>query len=318
VTKATRLNLLICGAMRSGTTSLKAHMSEHPEIGFVDGEDIVVGDRYTGYYPFASPSLAQSLLGDDPKVYERISARLAGKKRYIADKRAYFMFFPHIPFNLREQLPDARLIFILRNPVEIAYSAFWYGERQPGSAQTFEAYLAESIARIDHVSSSFRRNEWLDHFRPGSELPVLVERGLYYPQIVRFYRLFRKEQILVLRFDRLKENPAAVMREVLRFLISPMTLNSPTRVEYTTLPLSAHPWTPGSGPACKRSMPDRTASCFLCLDGRRLFGISAGRIEGVFSRGRHLFCGRCSRGPVSPSIWQIRPGAGQALDGWVH
>jgi len=218
VTKATRLNLLICGAMRSGTTSLKAHMSEHPEIGFVDGEDIVVGDRYTGYYPFASPSLAQSLLGDDPKVYERISARLAGKKRYIADKRAYFMFFPHIPFNLREQLPDARLIFILRNPVEIAYSAFWYGERQPGSAQTFEAYLAESIARIDHVSSSFRRNEWLDHFRPGSELPVLVERGLYYPQIVRFYRLFRKEQILVLRFDRLKENPAAVMREVLRFL----------------------------------------------------------------------------------------------------
>ena len=84
--KARRLNLLICGAMRSGTTSLKAYVGEHPEIGFVDGEDIVVRDRYnhyTGYYPFASPSLAQSQVGDDPSVYERISARLAGRKTYM-------------------------------------------------------------------------------------------------------------------------------------------------------------------------------------------------------------------------------------------
>ena len=219
--KAARLNLLICGAMRSGTTSLKAYLSEHPEIGFVDGEDIVVCDRhnrYTGYYPFASPSLAQSQIGDDPAVYERISARLAGQTAYIADKRAYFMFFPHIPFNLREQLPDVKLIFILRNPVEIAYSAFWYGERKSSGSQTFEEYLAESMARIGEVSSSFRRNEWLDHFRPGSELPVLVERGLYYHQIIRFYRLFKEEQILVLRFDLLKERPAAVMQRVLHFL----------------------------------------------------------------------------------------------------
>jgi len=221
VRKARRLNLLICGAMRSGTTSLKATMSEHPEIGFIDGEDIVVCDRYnqyTGYYPFASPSLAQSQVGDDPSVYERISARLAGKKAYIADKRAYFMFFPHIPFNLREQLPDVKLIFILRNPVEIAYSAFWYGERDAKGPQTFEEYLAQSMARIQEVSSSFRRNEWLDHFRPGSELPVLVERGLYYHQIIRFYRLFGEEQILVLRFDMLKENPAGVMQQVVHFL----------------------------------------------------------------------------------------------------
>ena len=77
--KATRLNLLICGAMRSGTTSLKTYMSEHSEIGFVDGEDIIVYDQYTGYYPFASPSLAQSQLGDDAQIYERICTKLAGK-----------------------------------------------------------------------------------------------------------------------------------------------------------------------------------------------------------------------------------------------
>jgi hypothetical protein len=215
--KATYLNLLICGAMRSGTTSLKEYLNEHPEIVFVDGEDIIIGDQFSGYYPFASPSLAQSQWGNDSQIYRTVCANLAGKAAYIADKRAYFMFFPHIPLNLREQLPHIKLIFILRNPVEIVYSAFWYGERDPENPVTFEEYLAASTAKIHQAASSFRRNEWLNHFRPGSELPTLVERGIYYPQIIRFYRLFRQEQILVLRFDQLK-NPALMMKEVLGFL----------------------------------------------------------------------------------------------------
>ncbi len=207
--------------MRSGTTSLKEYLSEHPEIEFVDGKDIIVGDQFRGYYPFASPSLAQSQLGDDAQIYESICAKLAGRAAYIADKRAYFMFFPHIPLNLREQLPQIKLIFILRNPVEIVYSAFWYGERNPENPVTFEEYLAASMAKINQAASSFRRNEWLDLFRPGSELPILVERGIYHPQIMRFFRLFKKDQILVLRFDHLVQDPAVVMRQILSFLDLP-------------------------------------------------------------------------------------------------
>jgi hypothetical protein len=219
--KANHLNLLICGAMRSGTTSLKEYLSEHPEIGFVDGKDIVMDGQFQGYYPFASPSLAQTEWGDRIQMYERICANLAGERVYIADKRAYFMFFPHIPFNLREQLPQIKLIFILRDPSEIVYSAFWYGERDPENPVTFEEYLAASLQRIEAAASSFNRNEWLHHFRPGTELPILVERGLYYHQLIRFFRLFPENQILVLRFDQLKENPESVMREILSFLQLP-------------------------------------------------------------------------------------------------
>jgi hypothetical protein len=219
--KSTHLNLLICGAMRSGTTSLKEYMSEHPEIDFVDGNDIVVNDQYRGYYPFASPSLAQTQCGDSIQIYERICSKLSGKKAYIADKRAYFMFFPHIAFNLREQLPDIKLIFILRNPAEVVYSAFWYGERDPKNPVSFEEYLAASITRINAAASSFNRNEWLNYFRPGTELPILVERGLYYHQIIRYYRLFPENQILVLRFDQLRENPGSIMKDILSFLDLP-------------------------------------------------------------------------------------------------
>ena len=219
--KARRLNVLICGAMRSGTTSLKEYMNEHPEIGFIDGEDIVVHDQFSGYYPFASPSFSQSQLGEDEKLYERISSNFSGKKTYIADKRAYFMFFPHIPFNLRDQLPDIKLIFILRNPVDVVYSAFCKDKEESKSTQTFAEYLRESCAQIKNLSSSFNRNNWLDYFRPGSELPVLVERGFYYNQIIRFYCLFREEQILVLRFDRLRDQPGETMKQVLRFLMLP-------------------------------------------------------------------------------------------------
>lgn len=223
--KAKRLNLLICGAMRSGTTSLKHYLNEHPEVGFIEGGDIVVHDQFTGYYPFASPSFSQSQLGEDEKLYERFSSNLSGKMTYIADKRAYFIFFPQIPFNLREQLPDVKLIFILRNPVEIVYSAFCQEKGEKQSTQTFEQYLRESSAQIKEVSSSFNRDDWLNYFHPGSGLPVLIERGFYYNQIIRFYNLFSEEQILVLRFDRLKEKPGEVMKEVLRFLKLPENFN---------------------------------------------------------------------------------------------
>jgi hypothetical protein len=218
IDKAQFLNLLICGAMRSGTTSLKAYLSEHPEIAFVDGNDIHIPGELSGYYPFASPSLAQAQLGDDPQVYAGFCHKLAGRVAYIADKRAYFMFFPQIPFNLREQLPKIRLIFILRNPIEIVYSAFWQEKHANGDPRTFEAYLQDSLDTVRQAASSFQRDAWLEQYRPGSALPNLVERGLYYTQLIRFYRLFSSEQILVLRYDHLCTQPQWVMADILNFL----------------------------------------------------------------------------------------------------
>jgi hypothetical protein len=221
--KAATLNLLICGAMRSGTTALARCLDEHPEIAFLPGAlaadrpDLPAG---TGEFPFASPCLALAQAGDDGKVYRRMAARVPRAVRHVGERRAYFMFYPHIPLNLREHLPDARLLFVLRDPVEAAYSAFWHG-REFYPQPSFDAYLAEAVQGVREAAHWRKRHRWLERFSAGSTLPLLVERGFYLPQFLRFQRLFAARQMLWLHYDEWARKPEATLRRVLAFLDLP-------------------------------------------------------------------------------------------------
>lgn len=216
--RTTTLNLLLCGAQRSGTTSLKYYLEEHPEIGFVgEGNTEVDGVRIG--FPFASPILAKSILGEDPSVYERICQRHAGKKAYIATKQPYFMVYPQVPFNLRDQLPDVKLLFILRNPVEAVYSTYRKRIRDgKAEGKSFEDFLKTGAEEAEVLNDPRNRGSWPGLLRDPERLPFAVDRGFYYQQIRRFYMLLRREQILVLRFDRFAQDPAGTMRRVLEFL----------------------------------------------------------------------------------------------------
>lgn len=217
------LNLLLCGAMRSGTTALATCLDEHPEIAFLPGAlapDSPDLPRGAGQFPFASPSLALAQSGDDGIVYRRMASQVGRKTRYVGERRAYFMFYPHIPFNLREHLPDCRLLFVLRDPIDAAYSAFWHGRRyypQP----SFDAYLEEATRCVGEAAHWRRRHRWLERFSEGTTLPLLVERGLYWPQFLRFHRLFAAEQMLWLHYDEWAHAPRATLQRVLRFLDLP-------------------------------------------------------------------------------------------------
>ena len=212
------LNLLICGAQRSGTTSLVHYLEEHPEIGFLNDADLRLGNAYIGY-PFASPVIAHSIIGEDPKTYQAIAARLVReKKTIIAAKQPYFMVFPHVPFNVREHLPDVKLIFILRNPIDAAYSAYRNGLGKGRREGSFEDNLRMDEAEAKEISHHENRSRWYGYFKNPENVPLLVDRGFYYQQIIRFYRCFKEEQILVLRFDQLVGNTAETMQRILKFL----------------------------------------------------------------------------------------------------
>lgn len=215
--KTDRLNLLLCGGQRCGTSSLKHYLSEHPEIGFLNDTDLDVDGTHYGY-PFASPILGVAAAGESPDVYRAISRRLAGKKAHIATKQPYFMVHPHVPLNLREHLPDARLLFVLRNPVDAAYSAFRNGRSKGRRSGTFEEAIQLSLDEGREVAHPDRRAGWSKFFRDPDQIPLLVDRGFYYKQIIRFYRCLREEQILVLRFDEFTRDTRATMRRVLEFL----------------------------------------------------------------------------------------------------
>jgi hypothetical protein len=211
------LNLLLCGAQRCGTSSLKHYLSEHPEIGFVNETDLTVDGRYYGY-PFASPTIAEARVGEDPETYRAISRRLGGKKAYIATKQPYFMVHPHVPFNLREHIPDVRLLFVLRNPVDAAYSAYRNGLSKGRRTGSFEEAIKASRDAAALVSDPSQRGSWSSFFRDPEQVPLLIDRGFYYQQLIRFYCCLPEEQILVLRFDEFTGDTPAAMRRILGFL----------------------------------------------------------------------------------------------------
>ncbi len=215
--KTDTLNLLICGAQRSGTTSLKHYLEEHPEISFLGENDLYYEGKYVSY-PFCTPFYSKASIGEDPDVYREISKKHCGKAAYIGTKWPYFMLFPHIACNIRLHLPDAKLLFILRNPVDALYSSYWHAKSKNGSPYSFDERIERALSLAETLWTPQNRGQWPKLLAETDNDCWWLERGCYYQQIVNFYNLFRPEQILVLQFEEMIHTPSDAMKRVLGFL----------------------------------------------------------------------------------------------------
>ncbi len=115
-----------------------------------------------------------------------------------------YLYQPMAPERIYRYAPDMKLIAILRNPVERAfshYSKMVRNAREP--VAEFARALEEEEARIN------------DHWWPDFHY---VQIGLYGAQLKRYFDLFEREQIKVYLYEDLKSDPAGVLRDVFRFL----------------------------------------------------------------------------------------------------
>jgi hypothetical protein len=210
-----RLNLLICGSQRSATTSLHYCLAEHPEIEFIRDKSLSVDGVYTGY-PFATPFFSRSEIGEDPETYRAISAKHAHKVPYIATRWPYFMLFSHVACNLRLHLPAARMVFILRNPVDAVCSAFWHGNMH--KRMSFDDFIEGALAEIEDPQPFKNDGEWQGLLEPPRSGAARLERGFYYEQLVNYFNLFPRNQIFVLRFEEFVGDMDGALTETLGYL----------------------------------------------------------------------------------------------------
>ena len=111
---------------------------------------------------------------------------------------------PGVPRLIHRHLPDVRLIFILRNPLERAYSDY-LRQRVDGIEQrTFERAIEEELSRPRET--------------PLSGTNYYVRNGLYAQKLDRFLEFFPSSQLKVMFFDDLKTMPAAFLRSILEFI----------------------------------------------------------------------------------------------------
>jgi hypothetical protein len=193
-----RVDFLICGAQKCGTTALDFYLRQHPllcfpskkELHYFDDDAAFAGDipDYGAYHAWFTPEARHRLLGETTPIY---------------------LYKPEVMPRIRAYNPDMKLIAVLRHPVDRAYS-HWNmlrarGESVVGFREALEHELAIMAAPENSDASGY----------------TCIRRGLYAQQLTRLWQHFPREQTLILRHERLLAQPEAVLTRVCDFLGMP-------------------------------------------------------------------------------------------------
>jgi hypothetical protein len=199
-------NFLIIGAAKAGTTSLYYYLKQHPHIYLspikepkffaLEGQSLDFGGP-GGQDTMRQTSVVE--LAAYQKLFDGIS-----KERAMGEASTLYLYSAAAPKCIRSYLPGVKLIAILRNPVERAYSNYLYMVRRGEEPlRDFEAALRAEEHRI--------HENWLPtwHYQ---------RRGLYFAQLKRYYDLFDPQQIKVYLYEDLVTDAAGLLKDMCQFL----------------------------------------------------------------------------------------------------
>lgn len=199
-------NFLIIGAQKAGTTALYYYLKQHPHIYMspekephffaLEGESIDFrGPRDNEILK----DIAVTELEDYRQLFKNVSDESA-----VGEATAVYLYSPKACERIRHYVPKAKLIAILRNPAERAYSSFLHMVRDGREPlEDFGRALQEEETRI--------RDNWgpIWHYK---------QAGFYYGQLKRYFDEFAREQIRIYLYEDLKGDPDGTLRDIFQFL----------------------------------------------------------------------------------------------------
>ncbi len=203
---------LIIGGQKCGTTSLYHYLTAHPDIRPATVREIGFFNTYERF----SKGLAW-YRSHFPSTVEELYRRLVHRRRSLTGEAdASYSISPHALRRISRILPQVRLILILRNPVDRAYSHYQHSRRIGSELLSFEEALAREEER---VGAAWRRMQADEYFYCRElEYFTYLHRGIYIEQVEMLFRLFPQTQILILQSEELSLQPARTYERVLEFL----------------------------------------------------------------------------------------------------
>lgn len=206
-------NIFIVGAAKAGTTTLYQLLSQHPAIccPIVKEPNYFSSlDKKDPVKPGSGPGDRGTVWTKDYQQYESLF-KLKNEHSYRIDASVSYLYSQHSAAAIARQDPEAKIIIILRNPVERAWSHYKHMVRDGRETETFEAALAAEEDRI------IKGWEFSWH---------LKNMGLYGRQIERWLQHFRKDQIAFFLFEDLVEDMSKVLEATASFIgLSPYSYN---------------------------------------------------------------------------------------------
>jgi hypothetical protein len=184
-------DFVIIGAPKCGTSFLYHLLTKHPHVEPAAFKEIhyfdLFFDKGTEWYRQCFPS---PLLKD-------------GRSTITGEATPAYLSSPQAPERTAEMIPQARLIALLRNPVDRAYSAYQYFNVRHGRGRgTFEETIETNLNR-------------------SPDKALILRQGIYVDDLLHWSKFFSDEQMLVLKSEDLFEHPQEILNRVLDFLDLP-------------------------------------------------------------------------------------------------
>lgn len=192
-----KVDFLLAGTQKGGTTTLDAYLRRHPQIRMAKKKEVHFFDN-DRFFKEAHP--------DYKHYHSHFPTEPLNDNVLYGEATPIYMYWRDAPKRVHQYNPAIKLIITLRNPIERAYS-HWNMEhaRNADSATFIDALRAES-ARC--------QTAWPSQHRVFS----YIDRGRYTSQLERIYEYFPKEQVLVLRSDNLHNDPELSLKQIYAFL----------------------------------------------------------------------------------------------------
>jgi len=190
-----KVNFLIAGTQKGGTSALNAYLDAHPEacmanrkeVHFFDNKKYFLQNKvdYSFYHSFFSPEPEHRLIGEATPIY---------------------MYWHEAPKRIWQYNPQMKIIILLRNPVERAFSHWNMARIRNKETLSFDNAIMHEQQRCREALPYQHRDY------------SYVDRGFYVDQIRRVWQFFPKEQTLILKSEGLKNDPQKTLDTIFSFL----------------------------------------------------------------------------------------------------
>jgi len=205
-----RPDFLVIGAQRSGSTSLFRALTAHPQavpptfrkgVNYFDLNYYRGPQWYRGHFPVAGVARRRAARYGEPAAFEA---------------SGYYLYHPFALERAAHDLPEVKLVAILRDPVERAFSAYKHEYARGFEHEDFEMALALEDERLDGEIDRMREDPTYESFSHRHH--SYRRRGLYAEQLERVLQFFPRKQLHVIYSEEFFAQPAAQYQHLLAFL----------------------------------------------------------------------------------------------------
>ena len=203
-------DFLIIGSAKCGTSSLYEYLIKHPNIESAIGKEINYFDmqyeKGINWYKTYFPSLIQ----------KDVSKNIFSKKLITGEATPRYIDHPLAIKRIKNDLPNVKLIVMLRNPIDRAYSHWNMMVTHKHENLSFEEAINKEKQRILGLYKKMETDQRFyskEYFWYG-----YLERSTYINRLKKWFEYFPREQFLILKSEELFNDPNNTYKKVLEFL----------------------------------------------------------------------------------------------------